>query len=67
MKNYFDKLNSVIKIMSIIHDIYHHVLQTLAIKLDTKKETAHFNIYFYLWKICNNSKTQSENTMILHV
>ena len=64
MKNPFDKLNSVIKSMSTIHDIYHHVMQTLFIKVNTKKETDHFNIHFSLQKIYSNNKTISENTMI---
>ena len=65
MKNPFDKLNGVIKSTSTIHDIYHHVKQTLAIKMIVK-ETARFNIYFSLQEIYNN-KTKSENTMISHM
>ena len=39
MKNYFDKLNNVIKSTSTVHNVYHHVMQTLAIKLNAKTET----------------------------
>ena len=40
MRNLFDELNSVIKSTSTVPDIYHHVLRTLAIKVNVKKETA---------------------------
>ena len=67
MKNLFDELNSVIKSTSAIHDIYHHVMRTLAIKMNMQKEPVCFNMYFSLWKIYNNNKAKSENTMILCV
>ena len=61
MKNSFDKLNSVIKSTSTMHD--NHVVWTLTIKVYAKKEATRFNIYFSLREIYNN-KTKSENTMI---
>ena len=51
MKNYFDEMNSVRKSSSTIRDIYHHVLWTLTIKVNAKKETAGFNIHLSLQKI----------------
>ena len=56
MKNPFDELNSVIKSTSTMHNIYHHVLQTLVIKVNAKKETAHFNTYFSLQEIITKQK-----------
>ena len=67
MKNTFDELNSVIKSTLTIHDIYHYVMQTLAVKASAKKEAADFHIYFSLWEINNNNKARSENTMIFRV
>ena len=64
MKNPFDELNSVIKSMSTIYDVYHHVMQTLAIKANTKEDPAHFNTYFYLGEVYNNNRTKTENTII---
>ena len=64
MKNPFDELNSVIESMSTIYDVYHHVMQTLALKANTKEETAHFNTYFYLREVYNNNRTKGENTII---
>ena len=40
---------------------------TLVIKVNAKKETPCFNIYFSLREIYNKDKKKSENTMILHV
>ena len=40
---------------------------TPAIKVDAKKETPRFNIYFSLPEIYNNNKTENENTMISRV
>ena len=63
MRNHFDEMNSVIKCLSTIHDIYHHVMWTSAIKVNRKNKTAHFNIYFSFWEVYNNNKTKNENTM----
>ena len=67
MKNPSNELNSVIKITSTIHDIYDHEMRTPTVKVNAKKETACFNIYFSLREICNNNKKKSENTMISRV
>ena len=67
MKNPFDELNSVIKSMPTVCDIYHRAMKTVALKVNTKKEAACFIIYFFLQEIYNNNRTKSENTMILHV
>ena len=67
MKNPFDELNSVIKSMSTICDMHHHAMQTVALKVNTKKEAACFIIYLSLQEIYNNNRTKSENTMILLV
>lgn len=66
MKNPFDELNSLTKRKSTTDDIYCHVVWTPAIKVNVKKETTSFNIYFSLQEIYNN-KTKNKKTMILHV
>ena len=57
-ENHFDKMNKVIKISSTIHDIFHHVMWTPAIKGNMKKKTACFKIYFSLREIYDNNKTK---------
>ena len=43
MKNPYDQLNSVIKSTSAIYDIYiFHVIRTLTLKVNVKKEAARF-------------------------
>ena len=42
-------------------------MQTLAIKVNAKKEAALFNIYFSLREIYNNKKIKSKITMTLRV
>ena len=66
MKNPFDELNSLTKRKSTTDDIYCHVVRTPAIKVNVKKETTSFNIYFSLQEIYSN-KTKNKKTMILHV
>ena len=42
MKNSFGKLNNVIKSMSTVHDIYHHVLQTPTLKSEYEEGISPF-------------------------
>ena len=58
MKNSYDELNSVIKSISTIYDIHHHVMQTVTLKVNVKKEAARF-------KDTHKEKAQSNKTPAL--